>query len=79
MASLMFHPLYVNQDTQDADDYRYMSFTYHAAVAGALGSNSYTIKAVAGGTCGSTASVTIVVASNNTASISPAASAGSIG
>jgi hypothetical protein len=27
MNSLMFHPLYVNNDNQDADDYRWMSFT----------------------------------------------------
>jgi hypothetical protein len=43
MNSLMFHPLYVNNDLQDADDYRSMQFSLTGS--GVAYTNTYTIVA----------------------------------
>jgi len=43
MASLMFHPLFPNQDVGDQDDMRYISFALQAAGTGTT--NTYTITA----------------------------------
>jgi hypothetical protein len=72
MASLMFHPLYQNNDKGDDDDVRFMSFTYKPAVAGALGSNKYTIKAASSGTCKTSAQVDLTVNADNSVTLSGA-------
>ncbi len=48
MASLMFHPLYQNNDLADADDYRYMKFQLTAASGGTAPNNRYWIIGRAG-------------------------------
>ena len=66
MASLMFHPLYQNNDLGDADDYRYMGFTVTQSGGGTASNNTYYIYAT-DATCTSAQSyVKFVVASNNT-------------
>src|SRR5664279_6838 len=48
MASLMFHPLYRNQDNADADDYRAVKFVLTNAAGGAAANHTYLITARAG-------------------------------
>jgi hypothetical protein len=64
MDSLMFHPLYVNNDLQDADDYRWMEFQLTEATTVTTGqTNVYTIKAADAACTGATASYTVTVSS----------------
>jgi hypothetical protein len=67
MESLMFHPLYLNNDLQDADDYRYMSFVYHAASGGTAAANVYTITAKDANCASATAVYTVTVTSASAA------------
>jgi len=48
MASLMFHPLYRNDDVADADDYRYMYFALTDAGGGSAPNNRWWIIGRAG-------------------------------
>ncbi len=61
MNSLMFHPLYQNNDLQDADDYRYMYFSL-AGATGAAAKNTFTITATANN-CPSATATYVVTAS----------------
>jgi hypothetical protein len=48
MASLMFHPLYQNNDLADADDYRYMKFQLNPGSGGSGANNRWYIIAYTG-------------------------------
>src|ERR1035437_2341877 len=48
MASLMFHPLYRNDDNNDNDDYRYMKFQLTPANGGSGANNRWWVIAFAG-------------------------------
>ena len=77
MASLMYHPLYSNMDLQDADDYRYMVFTYHAASGGTAAANSYTITATsANPPCNVTATYTVTVTASGATGVANSPAAG---
>jgi hypothetical protein len=63
MASLMCHPLYVNNDVNDVDEYRWMTFTLTPAGGGTLSNNNYTIKATPGNCSGAQATYVVNVSS----------------
>ena len=75
MGSLMSHPLYRNDDVQDADDYRYMKFvlTDQSSTTGAAPNNTYYIDARANVCTSATARYTIVVNADGTATGTPSA------
>jgi hypothetical protein len=60
MASLMFHPLYVNNDVSDADDYRFMKFVLNNGSSGAAPNNVWTVTARSSNGC-ATATWTVTV------------------
>jgi len=61
MASLMFHPLYVNKDIDDKDDYRYMKFVLTNSNTGAAPNNVWKITATSDGCNAATATWTVTV------------------
>lgn len=72
MASLMFHPLYRNDDAQDLDDYRFMKFqvTTQENAGGTASNNTYTITANPKDGCTAAAtSFQVTVASNGVATL----------
>ena len=68
MASLMFHPLYRNLDTADADDYRCMEFKLVTPVPGPAANNAYVIYAQAGNDPGAQAQGTLTLNVDGSAS-----------
>jgi len=54
MASLMFHPLYRNDDNADQDDYRYMKFQLTGGGGGTPANNVWWVIAFAGNDPGTT-------------------------
>ena len=65
MASLMFHPLYMNNDINDADDYRWMQFALtNASTSSTYSYNTYTITAKDSVCTGATATYTVTVNSS---------------
>jgi hypothetical protein len=65
MASLMFHPLYTNNDINDADDYRWMQFALtNASTSSTYSYNTYTITAKDSVCTGATATYTVTVNSS---------------
>lgn len=70
MATLMFHPLFRNNDPSDNDPYRYMGFTLHPAVVAVPGVNTYTIRAQAHGCPNTYATYTITVNSTGAVDVS---------
>jgi len=63
MASLMFHPLYMNNDLGDSDDPRYMGFTVTPSGGGTASNNTYYIYAT-DATCTSAQSYVKFVVAN---------------
>jgi len=76
MASLMFHPLYQNQDTTDADDYRYMLFYYTPASGGVQPNNSWQISATSGNDVLASAQGTLTINADGTGTFVPVTPAG---
>jgi hypothetical protein len=67
MASLMFHPLYRNDDVADADDYRYMKFVLTDAGGGSAPNNRWYVTGRAGNDSNAWTQGYITVLSNGTA------------
>jgi hypothetical protein len=72
MASLMWHPVYVNNDTSDGDAYRYMAFTL---TTGSSSGGTYTITATSAQDSNAHASVQVTIGTNGSANASSTAHA----
>ena len=71
MNTLMYHPLYNSQDTQDADDYNSMEFQLTGGGTGTAYTNTFTITATNSNCTSATASGLVTILSATTASFAP--------
>ena len=71
MASLMYHPLYPNNDLNDADDYRYMRFNLNGASLGTPPNNRYQLYARSGNDINAYVSAILTISPDGTGAIAP--------
>ena len=69
MQALMFHPQFVNSDTDDTGDTNVINFTWHPAVTSVPGQNTYTITAKAHGCTAVYTTYVVTVNSNGSVGI----------